>query len=571
VLFNLRKPENRKLSTHEEMDHGAAHEIPFILEDDVCIVHDDGGGEPLYGFKSMCQLHDPRAIDGDGDSARWGVMDNTRNAYSECDFGESGGLEDQGEGWEVLHGFTQDEFAFNESTKGDAMRYEKQFVKSMECYQKCVDLLIALHGPYHISVGETYTKMAYTTKEAGYFRKSINFISKVLDMNMDVDVEILPKLYHAAATMFGVMGEHTLSLESYKESLARGYNASIIYSGMAVVYFHQDNHDEAMRMYQKCIDLHTESSDDMNPRISNIHSRMAVLFAKGSKYVQALDQYGICLDYQLKVLEENDPVLADTYNSMGTMAHKAGYFATAMMHFDKSLFIRETNHHWTSTATIKSNMGFVFYAQQKYEEALLCMHESIDMNVNVLGKTHEDVSHAYGELSYMYRKQGRMDESLIYLRKHLEIEVAQERPRKVAVAHRNMAVLFTMQRKFKQAYSSLSLALSIRLTFQEEGEHAVQNLYDSLRDVQKLETDYEKMKLEEAAKIPLAIVKDDDPVVQEYDKHFKKKENLLSTCGGCKCRKKMLDMSQCSICKNVLYCSKDCQKKNWKEHKKVCQ
>lgn len=41
-----------------------------------------------------------------------------------------------------------------------------------------------------------------------------------------------------------------------------------------------------------------------------------------------------------------------------------------------------------------------------------------------------------------------------------------------------------------------------------------------------------------------------------------------ATCGNCKEREKK--MMVCGQCRQVYYCSRECQKKNWKEHKKSC-
>lgn len=37
-----------------------------------------------------------------------------------------------------------------------------------------------------------------------------------------------------------------------------------------------------------------------------------------------------------------------------------------------------------------------------------------------------------------------------------------------------------------------------------------------------------------------------------------------------KCKQPKNDLKRCSVCSSVLYCSKECQREDWKEHKKVC-
>lgn len=53
-----------------------------------------------------------------------------------------------------------------------------------------------------------------------------------------------------------------------------------------------------------------------------------------------------------------------------------------------------------------------------------------------------------------------------------------------------------------------------------------------------------------------------------HDQIFVKKKIKLRECGNCG---KIGNMVKCSRCLSVYYCSLDCQKNEWKQHKKICK
>lgn len=46
--------------------------------------------------------------------------------------------------------------------------------------------------------------------------------------------------------------------------------------------------------------------------------------------------------------------------------------------------------------------------------------------------------------------------------------------------------------------------------------------------------------------------------------------NHVKSCDGCKKEYKRSDLQRCSVCMEVWYCSKECQKADWKSHKTQC-
>ena len=58
--------------------------------------------------------------------------------------------------------------------------------------------------------------------------------------------------------------------------------------------------------------------------------------------------------------------------------------------------------------------------------------------------------------------------------------------------------------------------------------------------------------------------------VKKRDKEIIIKKNGTEWCEICDQFKPVIDFKKCGQCKCQRYCSRECQKSDWKEHKKVC-
>jgi len=68
---------------------------------------------------------------------------------------------------------------------------------------------------------------------------------------------------------------------------------------------------------------------------------------------------------------------------------------------------------------------------------------------------------------------------------------------------------------------------------------------------------------------------DNTLTIQWYNKNRDKKNLIkheaVEWCNGCKKFKPFADFKKCGQCQCERYCSRECQKSHWKEHKKVCE
>ena len=111
------------------------------------------------------------------------------------------------------------------------------------------------------------------------------------------------------------------------------------------------------------------------------------------------------------------------------------------------------------------DIGNVYSAQGKYQEARVQHHKSLQIKILVFGHVHPDVARSYGSIGVVYRNQGKYEEALFQYQKCSEVFVAvfgEEHPY-LAETYNNIGTVYQMQGKHKKALVQHLKSLEIKI------------------------------------------------------------------------------------------------------------
>ncbi|EPT04356.1 hypothetical protein FOMPIDRAFT_1084290, partial [Fomitopsis schrenkii] len=159
-----------------------------------------------------------------------------------------------------------------------------------------------------------------------------------------------------------------------------------------------------------------------------------------------------------------------------------------------------------------NNMAQQLMRMGRYEEAESLHRQAIEVKERGLGTDHITTALSYNAMGKTYIRLNRLDEAEMYLQKALAIREASPRPQDeidAAVTRENMAVVYEMRGDLPRA-----------------------------RQIRRVGSPNNMLCANEKCEL------------------FQIKRSILLQCGGCK---------------SIYYCGQDCQKRDWKRHKKYCK
>jgi tetratricopeptide (TPR) repeat protein len=328
---------------------------------------------------------------------------------------------------------------------------QKKFLKSLECFQKVVEIhKLLLYGNFVEDTNNSenrinfrsyddmitvYSNIGKTYKEMGEFDKALMNYNKALEsflydkngdnfmMNKITDeiIQLLDndtegKLSHLDTIMINI-GSNAVCIKINKFDKTvnvditmnndKDYNLANFYAFAGNLYMKLNDQNKANELYDKALlsynnFIKNNSEEDLEEQLKILKDKLA----------EEIKRYG------------NDNVdVAKTYYSIGLVYKSLNEPEKRLEYYKKGLEIRikvQGEEH-ADTATQYNNVAVAYVSMGNSEKALEYNNKAISIRIKILGEDHIDTASSYANIAYVYKDIDKHQEALEYFEKALKI------------------------------------------------------------------------------------------------------------------------------------------------------
>jgi len=149
--------------------------------------------------------------------------------------------------------------------------------------------------------------------------------------------------------------------------------AAHIYSGLAMVFYHRNELDEAIEHAKLALDM--MGALDNEPGVAEACNNLGIIYCKKNEWDSAID----CLEKSLSIWEDSRDTygLAAAHNNLGLAHHRRGDLDRAVAHFERSLEIFEQIGNQHGLARTYDNLGQVYMDKEEREKAMEFLKKAV--------------------------------------------------------------------------------------------------------------------------------------------------------------------------------------------------
>mmetsp|Transcript_67653 Transcript_67653/g.109732 ORF Transcript_67653/g.109732 Transcript_67653/m.109732 type:complete len:353 (+) Transcript_67653:735-1793(+) len=152
----------------------------------------------------------------------------------------------------------------------------------------------------------------------------------------------------------------------------------------------QGKNDEALKHYQKALEIRTRVLGGDHPDVGASYNNIGKVYRLQGRYEEALAQHHQSLDIMIRAQGRDHPDVATSHNNIGQVYLLQGQLDKALAEFSMSLEIniRVSSHDHPDVANSKHNMGVVLEKMNRKGEAKDMFMQAASTLLRVLGPDH---------------------------------------------------------------------------------------------------------------------------------------------------------------------------------------
>lgn len=225
-------------------------------------------------------------------------------------------------------------------------------------------------------IPEVYFNRAVVNRSLRNFEASVKDLEALLDLKPNLPLPLWADFYHVWGLVLQEKGDYELALDRLNKAIQLSPENPTMYNGRGNTFFFLKRHDEAMRDYNRSIEI--------KPQSTALYNR-ARLFNELGQSAKASEDYSRSI--------ELDPKHAEAYSNRGLIYQKGRQLDLALRDFNTALALSNGD------AVYYFNRGNIYLMKLKYPLAVADYSKAIEM--------FPKWALAYKRRSDAYKKLGR--------------------------------------------------------------------------------------------------------------------------------------------------------------------
>ncbi len=222
-------------------------------------------------------------------------------------------------------------------------------IEIIEYYKKALAVQLAVLGEEHVSVANTYDRLASVYTLSGEKDNGAKYRKLAFDIykkNLKEDDPRLLSAYDGLALAHRIKKEYDKALEYSFEVLAirlksigeNHLDVSSNYLSIGLMYQYKEEYDKAIKYYQKIVEiLHTFLGDNHQERMGSAYYSLALVYKKKSDYDKAIGYLQKIQIIKKELYGEESTSVNSNYSDLGELYYLKKDYKKAIEIYEKAL------------------------------------------------------------------------------------------------------------------------------------------------------------------------------------------------------------------------------------------
>ncbi len=267
--------------------------------------------------------------------------------------------------------------------------------QAFEKYEKALRIRKKIIGHNHLTVAESYNKIAVIKFRLNECKEALNF------------------------------NEDALRIRVNKLSEAH-IDVAETYNNIGSNYYGLGNHEKALEFYEKALKIYKNKLGKNHINVAKCQGNIGIIYAElYCDYEKALNQYEKALKIFIDSLGERSPIVAMTYINIGLCHHELGDYDISLQYNNKAkeIWVNQFGKTNVNVATACNNIAMGYHLLKDYKRALEYYNRARAIWKIHLGKNSVAVAKAKHNIAEVHRIMGNNEEALKLNKEVIQIRI----------------------------------------------------------------------------------------------------------------------------------------------------